>query len=183
MFETGDELKLKNGTLEKDDPILEMLQLEKDIQVNREEKEADEKEKARRLERKRKAAMFLKLKSATKSPSRETKPSYSPSQSRRSSDDSVIIVRWVWFHLVLYWFIKQLRLDQGVQQERKAGQKKSRRHETKVGQSQWVVPVVDRGREKDIEPALQKIEKEAKADSDTKTKRRKRTKRKNLIKG
>lgn len=95
MFETGDELKLKNGTLEKDDPILEMLQLEKDIQVNREEKEADEKEKARRLERKRKAAMFLKLKSAAKSPSRETKPRtcYSPSHSRRSSDDSVIIVR------------------------------------------------------------------------------------------
>lgn len=98
MFDTGDELKIKNGTLEKDDPILEMLQLEKNIQVDQEEKEADEKEKARRLERKRKAAMFLKLKSAAKSPSRETKRRtvYSPSKSRRSSDDSVIIVRWVW---------------------------------------------------------------------------------------
>ncbi|ENN71879.1 hypothetical protein YQE_11494, partial [Dendroctonus ponderosae] len=62
MFET-EEAKKTNGGLD-DDPILELIDLEND---DRTAKEKAEDAKARQLERKRKAAMFLKLKSVASS--------------------------------------------------------------------------------------------------------------------
>ncbi|KAL1502721.1 hypothetical protein ABEB36_007825 [Hypothenemus hampei] len=85
MFDDG-ETTAANGNLEKDDPILEMMDLEKEQPIN-DEKIADVKEKARQLERKRKAAMFLKLKSQGDSSDTASLVN------RRNSGDSVIVVR------------------------------------------------------------------------------------------
>ncbi|XP_050311906.1 protein suppressor of white apricot [Anthonomus grandis grandis] len=87
-----------NGLLEikDDDPILEMMEIKREQQ-----KIADEQEKARQLERKRKAAMFLKLKSVENMDKGKRSPGKkkilsSPSticSSRRNSEDSIISVR------------------------------------------------------------------------------------------
>ncbi|XP_048521985.1 serine/arginine repetitive matrix protein 2 isoform X2 [Dendroctonus ponderosae] len=93
MFET-EEAKKTNGGLD-DDPILELIDLEND---DRTAKEKAEDAKARQLERKRKAAMFLKLKSVASSSrrthtSKRRASSTSPVNSRRNSADSIISIR------------------------------------------------------------------------------------------
>ncbi|XP_066144219.1 splicing factor, suppressor of white-apricot homolog isoform X1 [Euwallacea fornicatus] len=110
MFDPGEGSDVKNGEDLADDPILEMMQMEEQKKLD--DKEADEREKARQLERKRKAAMFLKLKSVEAPPRASRDRSKEPQSplpklqsknsrvspqssisSRHGSPDSVIIVR------------------------------------------------------------------------------------------
>ncbi|CAH1129620.1 unnamed protein product [Ceutorhynchus assimilis] len=91
IFDVGDnnkKNKTQNGVLGTDDPILEMIELEMNEKTD--DKASDAIEKARQLERKRKAAMFLKLKSVESKPVKSEKTSRrSPSvSSRRTSIDS-----------------------------------------------------------------------------------------------